>query len=121
VSITNNALAEEMRQTSISFKREANLQVKYKSKPVGNYKPDFIIDSKIIIEIKAVEFIPKSFEQQLVHYLKSTSYKPGLLVNFGKPILEIRRLIWTVNNRENPLLIRENHKSDSCHFCSYIL
>ena len=44
---------------------------------------------------KAVEFIPKTYEQQLLHYLKTTGYTLGLLVNFGSPKLYIKRLIWS--------------------------
>jgi GxxExxY protein len=93
--VYQKAFAEELNQANIPFKREANLKVKYKGKPVGNYRPDFVIDEKVIIETKAVESMPKSYEQQLTNYLKSTDIKLGLLVNFGRPKLEIRRLIWT--------------------------
>lgn len=39
--------------------------------------------------------MPKTFERQLIYYLKSIKYKLGLLINFGSPKLQIKRLIWT--------------------------
>lgn len=61
---------------------------------MGIYEPDFIIDNKIVIEIKAVPVMPKQFEKQLYYYLKYTKHKLGLLVNFGADRLDIRRRIY---------------------------
>lgn len=91
--VYQKSLAKEFERRQIPFKKETNLQVKYKNEKVGNYRPDFVIDNKMIIELKAVEFMPKSYEEQLIHYLKTTNYKVGLLINFGQPRLVIRRLI----------------------------
>jgi len=93
--VYQKALARELEERKISYKKEESLDVKYKGEKVGNYRPDFVIENKIIIEIKAVEFMPKSYEDQLIHYLKTTGYKVGLLVNFGQPKLFIKRLIWS--------------------------
>ena len=93
--VYQKALALELTELNVPYKREGSLDVKYKETIVGNYKPDFVIDNKIILEIKAVDFMPKSFESQLINYLKSTGFEIGLLVNFGSPKLQIKRLIWT--------------------------
>ena len=93
--VYQEALVQEFEELQIPYKKEFRLPVYYKSKVVGSYRPDFVIDNKIIIELKAVEFIPQIFEQQLLHYLKSTHYKLGLLVNFGNQKIYIRRLIWS--------------------------
>lgn len=66
----------------------------FKNKKVGTYKPDFIIGNKVILEIKAVEFLPKSHDTQLTYYLKGADYKIGLLVNFGAKKLDVRRRIY---------------------------
>lgn len=93
--VYQKALEKELQERKISYKREENLDVKYKGEKVGNYRPDFVIEDKIIIEVKAVEFMPKNYEDQLVHYLKTTGFKVGLLVNFGQPKLYIKRLVWS--------------------------
>jgi GxxExxY protein len=93
INTDQKSLENEFIEMKIPYKKEKSLDVKYKDEIVGNYRPDFVVDEKIILEIKAVEFMPKTFEQQLIHYLKTTSYQVGLLINFGQPKLIIRRLI----------------------------
>lgn len=56
-----------------------------------------MIDNKIILEIKALEFLPEKLITQLIYYLKGTNYKLGYLVNFGSPKLQIIRRVWTQN------------------------
>ena len=75
---------------------ESFLAVKYQNEKVGNYRTDFVIDDKLLLEIKAVEYMPRKYEIQLLHYLKSTGYKLGLLINFGARSVQVRRRIWTV-------------------------
>lgn len=99
--VYQKALAKELDSRKISYKREENLSVSYKGSIVGSYRPDFVVEEKVVIEIKAVEFLPKNYEAQLVHYLKTTGYELGLLVNFGTPRLLIKRLVWTGNSK-NP-------------------
>lgn len=99
--VYQKALIREFEDLKIPYKKEVNLEVSYKGEAVGNYRPDFVIEEKIVIEIKAVEFMPKIFENQLVHYLKSTGFSLGLLVNFGANRLYIKRLIWTKNPRKS--------------------
>jgi len=93
-SVYQHALAIEFKKQRISFKEEPRLGVVYDGTKVGTYSPDFLIDDKIILEIKSVEFLTKDMEKQLIYYLKSTGYKLGLLVNFGTSKLEIKRKIW---------------------------
>ena len=92
--IYQKALERAFEDSSIQFSREVNLPVVFKGRKVGAYKPDFIIENKVILEIKAVNFITKSANSQLTYYLKGTNYKIGLLVNFGSKSLDIRRRIY---------------------------
>jgi len=96
-NVYQKALALEFKETGINFEKEKVLPVLYGGKKVGNYKPDFIIENKIIIEIKAVPIMPKDYETQLTYYLKGTNYKLGFLINFGSKKLDIRRRIWSPN------------------------
>lgn len=100
-SLYQKALIQEFDIRNIPYEREVNLPVNYKGKHIGNYRPDFVIEGKVVLEIKATEFMPKTFETQLIHYLKTTGYHLGLLVNFGSPQIYIRRLIWTGNSMKN--------------------
>lgn len=93
--VYHKALSIEFKNRNIPFQEEVSLDVLYENQKVGIYRPDFVIDNKIIIEIKAVPFMSKEFEAQMVYYLRGTNYKLGLLVNFGSSKLEIKRKIWT--------------------------
>jgi len=93
--VYQNAIEEEFKRQKILFSKEPSLKIAYKEKIVGFYKPDFIVDGKIILEIKAVPEMPTYFETQLFYYLKATDYKLGLLVNFGcDGGVDIRRRIY---------------------------
>ena len=60
--IYQKALALEFKNANVNFTEQTNLPIIYQDKKIGMYKPDFIIDGKIILEIKAVPFMPKSYE-----------------------------------------------------------
>ena len=92
--VYHNALKQEFRLKQIPFSSEKILSVHYKGKLVGTYKPDFIIDDKVVLEIKGIPVIPKSIESLLTYYLKATGYKIGLLLNFGARSLELKRRIY---------------------------
>jgi len=93
--VYHKALAIELKKSGIEFGDEVALDVRYENQTVGNYRPDFVIDRKILIEIKALPFIGRDAETQMIYYLKGTGYNLGLLVNFGSSKLEIRRKVWT--------------------------
>ncbi len=101
-SLYHKALIKELEDKGISYATESTLNVMYKGEKIGNYRPDIIVEGKIILELKAVEFMPKIYETQLIHYLKTTGFELGLLVNFGAPHLYIKRLVWTDPRKSNP-------------------
>jgi len=94
-NIYQEALAIEFEKVNLNFEKEKILPVFYENKKIGIYRPDFVVDNKIIIEIKAVPFMPKNYETQLIYYLKNTNFNLGFLINFGSKTLEIKRKIWT--------------------------
>jgi len=100
-SVYHKALAQEFKLQGISFTAEKTLSVIYEGTKVGNYKPDFIVEDKVLIELKATPIMPMQAERQLAYYLRGTPYQLGLLVNFGAKSLDIRRRIWT--NQYNQL------------------
>ena len=93
--IYQRALRHELSKNDVPFEQEKPLDVIYDSIKVGTYRPDFVVDGKILIELKALPILPKASETQLIYYLKGTSFKLGLLVNFGSSKLIIKRKIWT--------------------------
>lgn len=92
--VYQRAFEEELKTGNISFVRESHLPVLYKGKKIGVYVPDFVIDDKVIVELKAMIDIPQSAGTQLNYYLKATGFRVGLLLNFGSRRLQVRRRIY---------------------------
>ena len=107
--IYHKALALEFKSKGISFDDKKRLKVKYKGQEIGIYQPDFVIEGKIIVEIKSLLQMYSIFEKQLYYYLRGTDYKLGYLVNFEAEKLDIRRRVYDtarVNSRELALDLR---------------
>jgi GxxExxY protein len=90
--VYGNALAIEMKDAGIVFQREHPISVRYRDSVVGEYVADFLIDSRLIVEIKAVHSLAKEHEWQVLNYLSATDVPVGLLLNFGSSRLQIKRL-----------------------------
>jgi GxxExxY protein len=106
--VYQHALAVEFQRQNIKFIEEQPLDVFYNGQKVGIYRPDFIIEDKIIAEIKALPFIGGNPERQLIYYLKGTNFKLGFLVNFGSTKLDIRRKIWSGYPRKSAIDPRQS-------------
>ena len=91
--IYHKALKIEFEEVGIKYISQKRLKIRYNDKEIGFYQPDFIIEDKIILEIKSVLLVPKVFEKQLYYYLKGSSYRLGFLVNFGSEKIDIMRRI----------------------------
>lgn len=100
-NIYQRALKEELSKNDLEFESEKILNIYYDEKKVGTYKPDFIIEDKIIIELKALPFLGQLEKKQTWSYLKGSKYKLALLVNFGASKLQIERYIYD-SIRKNP-------------------
>jgi GxxExxY protein len=88
-----NALFTEIRDNGLSCVREAPLQVRYKGNVVGEYVADLIVESRILLELKACAAIDANHSAQILNYLKASGIGVGLLLNFGRPRLEYRRFV----------------------------
>ncbi|OGX45745.1 MAG: hypothetical protein A3G38_02020 [Omnitrophica WOR_2 bacterium RIFCSPLOWO2_12_FULL_51_8] len=93
--IYHKAVAIELTERKIDFVEEKGIDVRYKGKKIGVYRPDFIIEDKVILEIKVVPLISKPMQDQVYYYIKGTEYKLVLLANFGTSKVGIKRLIYT--------------------------
>jgi GxxExxY protein len=91
--VYQNALALELEGRGIPCSREVPLHVVYHGKIVGEYYADIIVESKIVVEIKAVSRLDPVHEVQLVNYLKATGLNVGLLINFGRSV-EVKRRVF---------------------------
>jgi GxxExxY protein len=66
---------------------------------VGEYIADFVIDGKVVVEIKAASGLNDAHLAQTIHYLAATDQPVGLLINFGTKSLEYRRVVHTSNKK----------------------
>ena len=93
-SVYHEALELEFMISGISFESEKRLDVWYKSYKLDHFFiADFICFNKIIIEMKACDGLCTEHTAQLLNYLKATKFKLGLLINFGTPRVQIKRVI----------------------------
>lgn len=83
-------------EKKLNFRSKPAIPIYFREKRVGIYEPDFLIDDKIVIEIKSLQNMSKAFETQLYYYIRGTHYKVGYLVNFGDNVIDIRRKIFDV-------------------------
>lgn len=92
--IYQKALAEELQNAGLDFEREKFMDILYDGKKIGVYQPDFVIEDKIIVELKALPFIGNTERRQIWTYLKGSRYSLALLVNFSPIGVEIIRIVY---------------------------
>jgi GxxExxY protein len=90
--VYENALAYELHRSNINFERQKKLQVHYEGIIVGEYVADLVVESSIVIELKAVKSLEENHYAQCINYLNATNFDLCLLMNFGTPKIEIRRV-----------------------------
>lgn len=92
-AVYQSALAYELTLRHIPFEQFKRLKVVYKEKEVGDYEADFVIDGKIILELKAVSNLHPKHEAQAINYLTATGFKLAILLNFGAESLQHKRIV----------------------------
>jgi GxxExxY protein len=82
-----NAMEIEFRRRGISFARQVDVFVMYKGQQVGKGTIDFIVEGKVLVELKAVDALAPVHTAQVIAYLKATGLRLGLLLNFNVRVL----------------------------------
>ena len=82
------ALTIELGFASLSFVREPIIPVVYRGIEIGQHRPDFIVESAVVLEIKSVARYDPVFAAQVLTYLRITGARVGLLLNFNRPVLK---------------------------------
>lgn len=92
-AIYQRALAIELVNAGLVVTREAQIPIFYKGAPIGTFIADFVVENSVIVELKALDALlqPVHFGQCL-NYMRVSNLNVGLLINFGRPRLEWRRL-----------------------------
>ena len=93
-AVYSDALEIELKANGVPYQKEAKFNIVYKGKTLKHhYYADFVVDDKIIMELKAVEKISSSHIRQTLNYLAASKMKLGLIVNFGEDNLAYKRVI----------------------------
>jgi len=92
-SVYEEALAIEFELRNVPYEKQKSIDVFYKGRQAKEFICDFLVDGKVLVEIKAVTQLTKVEEAQLINYLKATGIKAGLLINFGEKSLKHKRFV----------------------------
>lgn len=93
--IYQRALAWEMQQRDLEFAREIEQDIFYKElpEPIGTRRADFVVEGKVLVELKAIIQLEDVHLAQALNYLKAYKLEVGLLINFGSKSLTFKRLV----------------------------
>lgn len=92
--VYEKALAYEFKREKLNFRNQAVIKVQYEDLEIGDQRVDFIVEEEIILEIKSASKIIELFEHQMLSYLKTSGKRAGLILNFGRKTLEIKRMVY---------------------------
>ena len=87
------ALAVALSDSGVRFDREPPIEVRFRGRPIARFRADFIVEDRVLLEVKACRQIEAAHTAQLLNYLRATEVEVGLLLNFG-PRPEFRRLVF---------------------------
>ena len=99
--IYQRALALELARAGLTFAREIEQEIFYKElpEPIGTRRADFVVEGKVLVELKAISKLEEVHIAQLLNYLKAYRLEVGLLINFGSKRMEFKRFILSQPNR----------------------
>lgn len=99
--IYQRALAYELNQLNLNFQREQEQEIYYREcpKPIGTRRADFIVEGKILVELKAITQLEEAHWAQVLNYLRAYRYEVGLLINFGEKSLNFKRFVMSLHDK----------------------
>ena len=91
--VYQEALAIVFKEEGIDFEREKHLPIQFRGTTLQcDYIADFVVDNKVILELKALAHLEPLFEAQVINYLRATGLQVALLINFGQKELQVKRI-----------------------------
>lgn len=91
--VYENALVHELRKNGQTVLQQHSIKVHYDGIEVGDYVADLLVENHVLVELKAVKVLDDVHRAQCMNYLKATGYTVCLLINFGSPKLEVKRIV----------------------------
>lgn len=96
-SVYERALEQALHEEGLFVERQTPIAVRFRGQIVGEFYADLLVEHCVIVELKAVQALLREHKAQVINYLQATRIEVGLLINFGKPRLEYRRLTRTAD------------------------
>jgi GxxExxY protein len=90
--VYENALAYEISKTGLKVEQQFGITVRYDGVVVGSYVADLMVEGRLLVELKACKALEDVHIAQCLNYLKAAGLHTCLLINFGTPRLQVRRL-----------------------------
>lgn len=90
--IYENALIHELWKSGLPAEQQVPVQVTYDGQVVGSYVADLLVDARLLVELKACKALEDIHMAQCLNHLKATGLRTCLLLNFGAPRLQIKRI-----------------------------
>jgi GxxExxY protein len=91
--VYGNALVHELRKAGLRADQQRPVVVRYDDVVVGEYVVDLLVDDCVLVELKAIQALDDIHRAQCINYLKASGLQVCLLLNFGNPRLEAKRLV----------------------------
>jgi len=94
-AVYEEVMSKELKKAKIPFENQVRIDIYYKGEKLDKqYQADFIIDTKVLVELKGISKITDIERAQVINYLKATGLKVGLIINFGSKSLEWERVVY---------------------------
>lgn len=90
--VYENALAPELRAAGMTVEQQSPIAVHYRERCIGEFTADALVERSVVVELKATDGLSDAHTGQCINYLAATGLKVCLLLNFGKPRLEVKRV-----------------------------
>lgn len=91
--VYENSLAHELRKSGLNVEQQKVVEVVYEGVPVGLYIADLVVEDCVPVELKSAKALDDVHLAQCINHLRATGYPIGLLINFGRAKLEIKRVV----------------------------
>ncbi len=92
-SVYENALSIEFESCDVPYEKQWEIPIFYKNEEIGKHRLDMFVFNRFVVELKAIKEVTNEHFAIVRSYLKATGQKHGLILNFSKPTLEIKRVI----------------------------
>jgi GxxExxY protein len=104
--VYENGMVVALRNTGLKVAQQHPIKVTFENVIVGEFLADLFVEDKVLVELKAVSMLTQDHTAQALNYLRATGVQVCLLINFGKPKVEIKRLLpsvyWKSSNAQPP-------------------